>query len=280
MFDCAVPVWKKYDSFDDAQNRHLIFREKLSSLCGVTLSVAASDFYRLRISGEFVGFGPARAARGYARVDEYDLSEYDQGGECEIVIEVAGYHCRSLATVWQSSFLCAELKKDGKVLKYTGRDFPCYENLRRVRYVERYSVQRHYGEIYDGGCDDIFAKQNLVSAMPIDEVPTFIPRHVPWAYCEVRDVREFFARGTFCEAAGGREASGEFGTGKKKNAYSFELSTEPGHGFFPEDKIPDKPYRYIASLDKKRVTGGGVLPVSLNSGEWITVDFGMIQAEK
>ncbi len=278
MFNCAVPVWKKYDSFDDAQNRHLIFREKLPSLGGVTLSVAASDFYRLRVSGEFVGFGPARAALGYARVDEYDLSEYDRDGECEIVLEVAGYHCKSLATVWQSSFLCAELKKEGKVLKYTGRDFPCYENLRRVRYVERYSVQRHYGEIYDGGCGEIFVKENLVSAVPIDEVPIFIPRHVPRAFCAVRDVREFIARGVFCEAPNGRDESGEFGTGKKKNAYSFELSSEPGHGFFPEDKIPDKPYRYIASLDKKRVTGSGILPVSLNSGEWITVDFGMIQA--
>jgi alpha-L-rhamnosidase len=38
-----------------------------------TLKITASALYRVYINGEFLGYGPARAAHGYFRVDEYDL---------------------------------------------------------------------------------------------------------------------------------------------------------------------------------------------------------------
>ena len=74
MFNKAIPIWGKYDGFTEKLNRHLIFRETAESLKGAVLNIAAADFYRLMVNGEFVGFGPARTAKGYARVDSYDLS--------------------------------------------------------------------------------------------------------------------------------------------------------------------------------------------------------------
>ena len=100
MFIKATPVWGNYVSSTEKLNRHLVFRETAVSLKGTVLNIAAADFYRLTVNGEFVGFGPARTAKGYARVDSYDLSgaKDTNNGENEIVIEVAGYCCKSMST--------------------------------------------------------------------------------------------------------------------------------------------------------------------------------------
>ena len=98
MFFNAIPVWGNYLNNTDKLNRHLLFRETIDSLNNVNINIAASDFYRLTVNGEFVDFGPARTSIGYARVDSYDLSDIksSENGKNEIVIEVAGYHCKSL----------------------------------------------------------------------------------------------------------------------------------------------------------------------------------------
>ncbi len=98
MFFNAIPVWGNYLNNTDKLNRHLLFRETIESLNNVNINIAASDFYRLIVNGEFVGFGPARTSIGYARVDSYDLSDIKsfENGKNEIVIEVAGYHCKNL----------------------------------------------------------------------------------------------------------------------------------------------------------------------------------------
>ncbi|MBQ7223957.1 MAG: hypothetical protein IJX06_00140 [Clostridia bacterium] len=75
---------------------------------GAKLYITANNFYRLCVDGKFVSFGPARTAKGYARVDIIDLSAFSEG---EITIEVAGYACRSLFTVKASSFVTAKLRK-------------------------------------------------------------------------------------------------------------------------------------------------------------------------
>ena len=99
MFKKAIPVWEYYTSNYEKLNRHLVFRESLDSLSEITLNIAAADFYRLTVNGVFLGFGPARTAKGYARVDSYDLSEHDNAnGKNEIIIEVAGFFCKSLST--------------------------------------------------------------------------------------------------------------------------------------------------------------------------------------
>ena len=74
MFIKAVPVWKNVDDYKEKLNTHLIFRENAQSLTGCSLKIAAADWYKLYVNGEYVGSGPARSAVGYGRVDEYDLS--------------------------------------------------------------------------------------------------------------------------------------------------------------------------------------------------------------
>ena len=274
MFTNAISVWGNYLNDAEKLNRHLIFREVIGSLDNVTVSIAAADFYRLAVNGEFIGFGPARTAKGYARVDSYDLSGIKGAadGKNEIVIEVAGYHCKSLSTVFGESFLCAEIAENGAVTKYTGRDFECFENTRRVRKVERYSVQRHFGEIYD----DSLLPWRAVQAVPVAHDITFIPRRVPFASCEVTDICKYLSRGVFVETEDGRIHSGEYGTGEKQNAYSFPPEKEPEYGIFPPEEIGDKPYRYIGGAEKRKISGEGELPITLSAGEWLTADLDMI----
>lgn len=278
IFKKALPVWGSYEEHSEKLNRHLIFRETVASLNRCVLLIAAADFYRLSVNGEFVGFGPARTARGYARVDVYDLSLLNdlKDRNSEIVIEVAGYCCKSLSTVWQDSFLCAEILKNGEVEKYTGRDFECFENTFRVRYTERYSVQRHFGEIYDARNYTPFSANDRIKTVLTAKDVTFIPRRVPFASCIASDLDGYVLRGTFSESSDGRLTSGEFGTGKKENAYSFSLKNEKDYGEFSPDKIEDKPYRYVGRAEKSKTGGKGSFPITVSRGEWIMVDFGSI----
>ena len=263
MFQKAVPVWVPCDREEDKLNRQLIFRETLSDLRGVSISIAAADFYRLTVNGHFVGFGPARTTKGYARVDVHDLSAYDapEGEENEIVIEVAGYHCGSLSTARQNSFFAAELTENGTLLKYTCRDFPCYENCKRVRKVERFSAQRHFNEIYDERTGDRFADAHRVKTEAIAENIRFLPRRVPMpAYHEVT-LDGFASRGVYTEIDSAKV--------EKLNAYSF---VEEGWGSFSPDEIVDKPYRYVKCTKTEKLAGAGGFPVTVKAGEWFLLD--------
>ena len=117
MFQKAIPLWH-----DAGLNTHLIFRAE-GDFDRARLRIAAADFYKVYIDGAFLGYGPARTAKGYARVDEYSLTACH-----EVRIEVAGYGCSSLSTVRQPSFCCAEIVRDGKILAATGFDFACMRN--------------------------------------------------------------------------------------------------------------------------------------------------------
>ena len=267
MFHYAEPVW--LPDHQCQPNTHLIFFETLETLQNTRLFITAADFYKLYLNDQFLGFGPARAAKGFARVDEYDLSLYPQStnGSNTLRIEVAGYHCHSLSTVYQPSFLVAEIVANDQVIRYTGRDFPCYENTQRMQYVERFSVQRHFGEIYDR-----FLSLQSAETVPLDgshrQKPRYISRHVPMAHCALHDVTYYSSLGTF--DCGHKEPT-------RINAYSFPIKLEPDWGSFPEENIKHKPYRFINSLDLAKTSQGGDLPITLSAGEWLLVDLHQIE---
>ena len=109
MFDQAVPVFA--DGREWEMNYRLLLRARVPSLEDTVLCLTAASFYRLRVNGHFVAFGPARTAKGYARIDEISLTPDHRDGGNEIEIEVAGYACSALSTVRQASFVVAELRR-------------------------------------------------------------------------------------------------------------------------------------------------------------------------
>lgn len=273
MFQKAISVWVPFADRKDELNSQLLFRAVTDSVAGATLSLAAVDFYRLWVNGRFVGFGPARTAKNCARVDVYDLTSYasDAGVPDTILIEAAGYGCCSLSTARQRPFLAAELTVNGQPLLYTGRDFECFVNARRVKNTERYSVQRHFSEIWDLRIADRFAPAYRVPVQPVSRPIRFLSRSVPAAQCVLIDVPGYAVRGDFAPDAEKKPEE------IRIHAYSFPPEKEPDWGYFTEDEVTEKPFRFINAQKQTPTAGAGVLPVTLAAGQWVLLDLGRIE---
>ncbi|MEZ5103517.1 MAG: hypothetical protein R2757_03395 [Draconibacterium sp.] len=146
----AVPVWAEGREKEMNLNLgfHGIFHKDESR--NIKLKITASPLYRVFLNGEFLGYGPARAAHGFSRIDEYDVSNKAKNGENIIAIEVAGYNVNSYYTIDEPSFLLAEVESDGKILLATGAEpgFKAFQIKERLQKVERYSFQRPFTEYY------------------------------------------------------------------------------------------------------------------------------------
>ena len=263
MFKKAIPVFAS--GKESELNYHIVLRAEAESLKDTALFISAFSFYRLTVNGEFVSFGPARASKGYARVDEIDLSPYNIDGKNEIIIEAAGYNCCSLSTVKQTSFVVAELRRGDEVLLYTGRDFEGYRSDKMIQKVERYSAQRHFGEIHNYTLDGICGERVELTAAT--NTPKYLERKAPTPYYDTVHID-------------GCSSFGEFNFDDtvpyRKTRSSFEITEEWGR--FSEDKLFSKPYRWIQRqvLDKKGEDR--TFPLKMKRGDYAIVDLGQIEA--
>ena len=143
----ARSVWPK--GREARMNDFVEFRASFevpgSGELGTVLRITGSSVYRIWLNGKFAGYGPARAAKGFFRVDEWPLAA--KVGRNDLVIEVAAYNCESFYIPEQPPFLMAEVVSGGRVLAATGSDFRAYETP-RVAKCSRYSYQRAFGEAY------------------------------------------------------------------------------------------------------------------------------------
>ena len=170
MFYRAKPVFLK--GLSTAMNIAGVFFCKLpASDEKATLYLAAATRYRAWLNGRLLMAGPARAAHGHARVDEIEL-DLTNGGELRI--DVAGYFLKSYDGVKHPSFLTAEVRAGEAVLAATGSDFEGYRNLSRAQKVMRFSLQRHFSEVYEG-IDRL--ERHELEILPADM--KYIPRQAP-----------------------------------------------------------------------------------------------------
>ena len=115
-----------------------------------TLFLGGHSVYRLRINGRMSGYGPARAAHGYSRIDQFDLclTKADNTLEIELLHE-----SRPTYFIPQGPlFLIAEIvDSQGNILRATGRngDFKCRRNPWRYWVGCEHSDQRFSMECYD-----------------------------------------------------------------------------------------------------------------------------------
>ncbi len=147
----AKPVWVKGMEYE--KNLCCGFKAIINNdnFKNVSLKIAASTNYRFFINGEFIGFGPARTAHNFYRLDEWDIGTKLNNGENVIAIEVVGYNVNSYYTLDQPSFLQAEIVASDVVLASTnenGQGFSCGIITERVQKVQRYSFQRPFVECY------------------------------------------------------------------------------------------------------------------------------------
>ncbi len=153
------------------------------------LRIAGATRYRAYLNGALLICGPARAARGYARVDRIPV-DLSRGGRLRIA--VASYNCRSFDGVCQPGFIVAEVVAGGRVLAATGADFEAYRDLSRLQKVMRFSYQRHFSEVYRG--------QGALEPCAWERVEPgcrYIEREVPLPCMDEVAVQAMAARGRF-----------------------------------------------------------------------------------
>ena len=249
------------------QNTFATFRAQTGSLRGTTLSITAASFYQLYVNGKFVAFGPARTAKGYARVDVLPLELYDNGDQNEITVAVVGYHVCSLSTVRQPSFLIAELRRGNEVLCATGRDFTGYLPTCKLQKTERYSAQRHFTEIWDYRRGTALTPDCArVPLAVLPNAPTPIDRRAPYPYYEDIPLGQAVSGGklTFDDTLPYRSA-----------AYSFKPTAD--WGCFPPEEIVSHPFEWIQRRRQNCMHGEKSLPVTLGENDYVILDFSRIE---
>jgi len=91
FFQRAMPIWA--DGQDEKDRNVTCLFTLFAEKGDYVLRITACNFYRILVDGKFFAYGPARAAHGYARVDEYTVSIGESGAF--LCIEAAGYRCNS-----------------------------------------------------------------------------------------------------------------------------------------------------------------------------------------
>ncbi|GHV51806.1 hypothetical protein FACS1894181_14210 [Bacteroidia bacterium] len=199
----AVPVWAA--GREKEMNLNLGFRGVFRAKGGeeATLKITASTLYRVFVNGEFTGSGPARAAHGYYRVDEYNISKYLKAGENIVAVEVAGYNVNAYSTLDQPSFLQSEVIAGGQVALATGsgRGFEAFQLKERLQKVERYSFQRAFTEYYrmPEGYDAWRTSPDApIKALKQAKYPAvnLLPRNLLMPTFEIIDPLAVYAKGT------------------------------------------------------------------------------------
>jgi alpha-L-rhamnosidase len=122
-------IWGK--GLREEMNIHLLFQYAMTPQTGDTLKIAASNLYRFTVGSQLVGYGPARAAHGYSRVDVYDLSAW-AGEAVQLSLEVYSANVGTYYTVDEPPFLAAEIHRAGKCIAQAD-DFVAYHKNQRVQ---------------------------------------------------------------------------------------------------------------------------------------------------
>ncbi len=181
-------------------------------------------------------------------------------------IEIAGYACRSLSTVYTPSFVCAEIVQNGESVLYTGKDFDCYLSANYEQKTERYSGQRHFGEVYDAREKNPFSDAYHIPATLV-RAPKWLERKAP--YPIYRDVRTK-------EAASVGEYAFDGSLPYFKTRASFPIDERWGR--YGEEEIPYKPYRWIQRQKQNPLQYHKALPLTLHKNEYAVFDLRRIES--
>ncbi len=188
-------VWAK--GLREEKNIMLTFQYALQPEAGTVLKLAASNLYRLFVNGELIGYGPARAAHGYSRVDRYELDRW-AGQETVLSVEVHSANVNTFYVVDELPFLAAEVWQVQKAAEGCGSaaktadkllaqatDFTAYRMTERVQKVRRFSFQRSFTEIYHLQDDPkAFYAGHVGERVPVETEPVeanqLLPRYVSY----------------------------------------------------------------------------------------------------
>ncbi len=144
FFKKAVPVWQK--GKENELHTRCVFFATFEGKEDATLTITASNIYRVFVNGNMLGVGPARSAHGRFRVDELPLKNLKEKNV--IFIEAVAYNSYNYCHLYQPAFLCAEIVRNASPIVWTGRDFIVREYVEKKQKVCKFSYQRPFTELY------------------------------------------------------------------------------------------------------------------------------------
>lgn len=272
-FKKALPVWQH--GTDLWMNYELSFKTVLKKSSGITLKLASSCNFRIWVNGCFVAFGPARAARGYFKVDEICLDSFLIKENNILVIDACGANVNSYYVQDQASFVIAEIVKDDEIIACTksNGDFGAYQRDVRIRKTQRYSSQRTFTEAYKYQKNDIefyFTQRYESEEAELEEVVggKYLRRDVRYPQYKYDGDGEFLETGKVNFFHGCSEPLHPIGyldiSDTRKGFYAHEL----------EEKLSDEIQRF-GYYDKKLVRNENKLMTLENSYVITAFDFNM-----
>lgn len=184
-------IWAK--NFKTEMNTTLAFSLDLERKEAFSMKIAGASFYRIYVDGQFFGFGPQRAAKGYARAEKIALE-----GK-RIVVEVENIGVESFWMIKQSPFFACEIETE-KGGRYEAKDFICQLLTDRLRAVQRYSYQRGFIETYKMSKDRRALYAGDRYAAPVleteeTEIPTLLPSYVDRAKYALHTMKKTIEEG-------------------------------------------------------------------------------------
>ena len=196
IFKKAKPIWEK--GKQTTQNHTILYETELQAHESAILRISGHTGYQVFVNNIFVHWGPARAGRGYYRVDELHIGKYLTAEKNVIAVLSTGYYCDSFEWLKEPSFFCAEIEIDDKIICYTGGiGWKAYSYKEKIQKVQRYSVQRTFAEVYDyRKCGDILSSVNrpLLETELCDD-KCFIEREVSYPNFEYEKAQQIYEHG-------------------------------------------------------------------------------------
>lgn len=174
----AKSVWPK--GLRDEMNITIAFKAECD--CGdYELKLCSQGNYQLFVNGNFVMAGPARAGRGFFRVDKIDISKHLTREKNELLVLVNSHRCNNFYVMNQAPFFCAELiGKDGALCETGSSAWSAYRYLQRLQRVQRYAFQRPFAEVYDFTLGEPLEALGDALALEQIDIDTFIAREVSY----------------------------------------------------------------------------------------------------
>ena len=247
----------------DEMNVTCVFKTQISK-GEYDLRITAANVYQVIINGELFAYGPARAAHGYARIDEYKVRVEK---ETDILIVVAGYKCFSFCNLNQDPFLQAEILSSGEVIRATGvnGDFTCRVLTEKLQKVARYSYQRAFTESYafSRSVSDTYLQNEESSEVYELESKKYMPRGVSYP---------IYTKANSSEIEIGEYTVNE---GMKFVPQDSRVLESKTIGVYPLETLESKPFEYLAKLEYH--PSKDLKKKNLTAGEYITFDFGRIE---
>ncbi len=234
-FQYAKPIWAK--GLSTTKNVTCLFTAEIPAHEKSFLRITASSFYRVFLDGKLSCYGPARAPKGFARVDEYVFEKANKARV--IAIEVAGYYCKSFYALEQPSFLQAELICKEKVIA-TGEKggFSCRVLDERIRKGPRFSFQRGFSECYrfEENPATMYAT-NMAFSVKTEEIEPYLllDRKVAYPIFEERNLAAV--------------EQGKWSYNSEKEVWDDRIFWKDCIGIYPTDKLTYNPNITASKLE-------------------------------